>query len=259
MARELLGKLSNHFDETIRGRPDQWTEEKWRAVYSFQPGGLAVFSRKDEFCHGRFKGPMHSKDGYAVEDCIDERHRHLLEFLIPILHPEKPKRLTITLGNQVFSTIIGNRKLDWSRIMFDLVSGLITRSNKSRATPLSPYLFHLYHENRLLSGTEEKSWKAQEVLLRYRESETDDENETPSGSKPESDEEEGKLKLSSKRLKTTPPNTRGTPPPTVEKTTKEPEGKLEGKPEGAPARATTSEESDPLDPFEPLIDILCNI
>ena len=35
MVKELLGKLSNQFDNTLRGIPTCWTEEGWREVYTF--------------------------------------------------------------------------------------------------------------------------------------------------------------------------------------------------------------------------------
>ena len=127
---------------------------------------------------------MNPKDGYAVKDCIDERHRRLLQFLVPILHPKKPSRLTITLENQIFGTIVANQKLDWGRIMFDLVSGLITRIRGSRATPLCPFLYHLYQYHNLFFGTEEKTWRHQKVLLKYGESETDDKPDDSIGSEP---------------------------------------------------------------------------
>ena len=41
-------------------------------------------------------------DGYSVSDCRVDRNRRLLEFLIPIVHPDKPTRVTITIGNTIF-------------------------------------------------------------------------------------------------------------------------------------------------------------
>ena len=114
-------------------------------------------SWKDEFVHGKFRGAVNLKDGYAVEDCVHDRHRRLLQFLIPILHPKKPMRVTITLGNTIFGSLSGNRKADWVRILFDLVSQLVGRVGKSRATSLSPYHFHLYKCNQLLIDIEEKT------------------------------------------------------------------------------------------------------
>ena len=101
-------------------------------------------NRKAEFIKDKFQGAVNPKDGYAIEDCVDDRHRSLFQFLIPVLHPEKPTRVTITLGNTIFGALSGNRKVDWARIISDLVAQLISRVGKSRATPVCPYLFHLY-------------------------------------------------------------------------------------------------------------------
>ncbi len=55
---------------------------------------------------------MNLKDGYAVEDCIDERQRRLLKFLVPVLHLEKPTRVTISLANTIFGALRGDWKVD---------------------------------------------------------------------------------------------------------------------------------------------------
>ncbi len=107
MVKELLGKLYNQFDNTVRGSPSRWNEELWRGVYSFRAGGLGVANRKDEFIRGKFQGAVNPKDGYAVEDCVDDQHRRLLQFLVPVLHPEKPTRVTITLDNTIFGALSG--------------------------------------------------------------------------------------------------------------------------------------------------------
>ncbi len=42
--RELSGKVSNEWDNTLRAVPPLWTEEVWRSVYSFRPGGFGMAS-----------------------------------------------------------------------------------------------------------------------------------------------------------------------------------------------------------------------
>ena len=111
MIREIMGGASNEFDNSLRGRPDQWTEDVWRAVYEFKKEGGGYANRKDEYINGKFEGPPNPKDGYAVDDCIDDRERRLLRFLVPVLHPEKPTRVTITLGNTIFGALTGDRKV----------------------------------------------------------------------------------------------------------------------------------------------------
>ncbi len=112
IVKELLGKLSNEFDNTPRAVPHLWTEDMWRTAYSFRPGGLGMASRKDEFCRGKFGGAVNPKVGYVVDDCIDERQRRLLKFLVPVLHLEKPTRVTISLANTIFGALRGDRKVD---------------------------------------------------------------------------------------------------------------------------------------------------
>lgn len=112
LLRELLEKPSNEFDGTLRAVPSLWKEELWRTVYGFRSGGLGMASRKDEFVRGKFRGAVNPKDGYAIEDCVDDRHRRLLSFLVPILHPEKPTRMTITLANTIFGALSRDRKVD---------------------------------------------------------------------------------------------------------------------------------------------------
>jgi hypothetical protein len=78
-------------------------------------------NREDDFVQGKFEGAVNPKDGYAIEDCIDERNCRLLQFLVLILHPKKPTRVTITLANTIFGALRGDQKVDKARIISDLV------------------------------------------------------------------------------------------------------------------------------------------
>jgi hypothetical protein len=71
IVRELLDGVSNEFDNSIQGQPVRWTEE----------------------C---FKDLPSPKDGYSIDDCKDPQHKRLLAFLVPIVYPEKPNRITVT-------------------------------------------------------------------------------------------------------------------------------------------------------------------
>ena len=51
-------------------------------------------------------------DGFAVSECMDDRTRRVLEFLVPILYLEKPTRVIITVGNTIFSALSGERPID---------------------------------------------------------------------------------------------------------------------------------------------------
>jgi hypothetical protein len=146
--------------------------------------------RKDEYVKDCFQELPSPKDGYAIEDCTDARHRRVLMFLVPILYPEKPNRITVTIGNTIFGALNGGRKVNWARIIANLVILLAARVGKSRASPICPFLYHLYERKELLRPEEEKSWKIHEAMKKYGESGSSDEDGSGSGSDDESEEEE---------------------------------------------------------------------
>ena len=45
-------------------------------------------------------------------DCKDPRVKRVLEFLVPLLYPEKPTRVMITVGNTIFGALSGERPVD---------------------------------------------------------------------------------------------------------------------------------------------------
>jgi hypothetical protein len=131
--------------------------------------------RKDEYVKDCFKELPSPNDGYAIEDCTGPRHRRVLAFLIPIVYLEKPNRITVTWGNTIFGALNGGRKVNWARIITNLIIQLAARIGKSRASPICPILYHLYEHKELLKPEEKKSWRIQEGMLKYGESGSSDE------------------------------------------------------------------------------------
>ena len=98
----------------------------------------------NKFIGGKFRNAANSKDGFAIADCKDSRAKRVLEFLIPILYLEKPTQVTVTVGNTIFGALLGERKVDWGIILQVVVAKLVEGARKLKATPIGPYLFHLY-------------------------------------------------------------------------------------------------------------------
>ena len=137
-------------------------------------------SRTDRFIDGMLSGKVNPKDGYAVADCRDPRVRRVLEFLVPLLYPEKPTRVTITVGNTIFGALSGERPVDWGVVVKDVVQRLLSGMGKSKATPICPYIFDLYHAHELLLTAEKKEYRIQEALVKHNvESEEDDDPANP--------------------------------------------------------------------------------
>lgn len=85
------------------------------------------------------------KDGFYPVDCRNPRDHRVIEFLLPILYPEIPKQLSITMGNMIFGALSRARLVNWGRLIQELVEKLIPYIGK-KPSPLSPYLLHLYQQ-----------------------------------------------------------------------------------------------------------------
>ena len=180
LVAELLGGKDNRWDGTVRQASEKWTMKEWRKVYGFGRGGEGMASRTDRFIDGMFSGRVNPKDGYAVADCKDPRVKRVLEFLVPLLYPEKPTRVTITVGNTILGALSGERPVDWGIVVKDLVQRLLSGMGKSKATPICPYVFHLYHSHELLLPAKKTEYQIQEALAKHNvESEEDEDPTSP--------------------------------------------------------------------------------
>ena len=168
MIQEQKAERSNIFDGTMRDRPEEWTAGVWREVYNFLPGGGGLANWTDHYVEGKFLHDVDPKDGFPVREFRDAWERRLLEFLVPIVHPDKPTRVTRTLGNTIFGAISGERSVDWARIFTELVNRLVGGASKSKPSPICPFLYHLYESKGLLTEDEETDYRVAQELTRYR-------------------------------------------------------------------------------------------
>ena len=115
-------------------------------------------SRMDHFIEDKFSIRVNRNVGFVVVECKDVRARRVLKFLVPFLYPEKPTKVTITVENTIFSALSGERRVDWGAVLKDVVQRLYSSMGKSKATPLYPYFFHLYHTDECLLQGEKKDY-----------------------------------------------------------------------------------------------------
>ena len=101
-------------------------------------------NRTVRFVEGKFLHDVDPKDGFPVRKCRNDQERTVLEFLVPIVHPDKPTKVTRTLGNTIFGALDGDRPIDWVKIFMNLVHRLVDGAGKSKPTPICPFLYHFY-------------------------------------------------------------------------------------------------------------------
>ena len=167
MVHEFLQPRTNLWENTIRCLPEKWTTDSWADVYRFWKDGRIVAGRTDRWIDGKFRSKINSKDGHSVDDCVDPRERKILEFVVPIIYPEKPKQVTKVVGNTIFGSLSKEYVVNCSQVIHKVVHKLVFHLEKGKSTPLSPYLFHLYSKNECLKDEEideiEAAWKYLEV------------------------------------------------------------------------------------------------
>ena len=137
--REFLFERGNQWFRTMWQDPEKWTAEAWAEVYGFMPRkGEGWASRKDSLHVGKFRGDHNPKDGFHPGNYRNPRERRIIEFIMPILSPEKPKRLSITMAITIFGAISGVRLVNWARLIQEYVEKSIPHIG--RKNPLSSLL-----------------------------------------------------------------------------------------------------------------------
>lgn len=128
--REFLFERGNQWLRTMRQDPKKWTAEAWAEVYNFTPKkGRGWASHKDILYVGKSRGEHDPKDGFHPENCRNQRERRIIEFIMPILSPEKPKQLSITMASTLFGSCLsigeGSFRSVWRNLFPTLARNLL--------------------------------------------------------------------------------------------------------------------------------------
>jgi hypothetical protein len=153
--REFLFERWNQWFRTLRQDPENWTAEVWAEVYGYSPRkGEGWASRKDNFYVGKFRGEHDPKDGFHPGNCRNNRERRMIEFILPILSLEKPKRLSITMANTLFGAMSGVRPVNCGRLIQEYVEKSLPHMGR-KPSFLPPYILHLYQQYGCINEAEE--------------------------------------------------------------------------------------------------------
>ena len=168
--KEFKFKRGNQWIGTKRRDPDNWTPDTWVRVYGFQRGvGEGWAGRKYGLFAEKFRGDVDPKEGLYPSNCRNPRERRMLEFLMPILNPEKPKRISLTVANTLSGAMSGVRPVNWGLLIHEVVGWAIPNIGR-KPSYLSPFLLHLYMHYDCISADEEDllTIAAEEVTYKVR-------------------------------------------------------------------------------------------
>jgi hypothetical protein len=83
---------------------------------------------------GKFRGDVDPKEGLHPTNCRNAREKRRLEFLMPILNPEKPKRISLTMANTLFGALSRVRLVNWGLLIHETVARAIPSIGRKRRT-----------------------------------------------------------------------------------------------------------------------------
>src|SRR5450759_2963037 len=167
MMREYIGAaILDLLEGTKRGKPDQWTIRDVAKAFKTPSDGIEALSRTINRLGGYFAGTIDNKEGWSLAQCTDDRMRQIFAYLVPILHPEKPKRITVQLGSTIVAGLIDNLRVNWAAIILERISRQATNMKGKKSTALSTYLFLLYQAEELLMREEKLQFRTQQSLTR---------------------------------------------------------------------------------------------
>ena len=73
---------------------------------------------------------------------------------MPILNPEKPKRITLTMANTMFGAMSGVQPVNWGMLIHEVVGRAIPHIGR-KPSYLSPFILHLYKHYECIRMDEE--------------------------------------------------------------------------------------------------------
>ena len=166
--REFLFEKGNQWIRTMRQYSGNWTAKVWARVYRFSRGkGEGWTGRHDGFHVGKFRTNLDPKDGFHPGNCRNPRERRVLEFILPILSLENPKRISITMANTLFGAMSGVRPVNWGSLIHEYVEKSIPHIGR-KPSYLSPYILHLYQYYDCFTGEEEDMLTIAENKVVYK-------------------------------------------------------------------------------------------
>ena len=132
----------------------------------------------------------------------------MLEFLIPILYLEKLARVTIIVGNMIFGAYTGERVVDWTLVIRDMVTRLLAGIGKPKPTSICPYLLHLYYVYDAIQPEDKKVYMVGEFFMQHN-VKPDEEEQSADMDDPDhkslSSGETAKLQAQQEKKKPSPP------------------------------------------------------
>jgi hypothetical protein len=158
MLKEVMAQRSTIFPDSIRGKPKKWTMSVLAQKWLLLTEGRDLPPRKKNLAKQYFVGAPSEGDGWKLAECNHQELREVFEFLIPLLNPNKPTRVTIQVASAVVDWLINKVKYSWAKIFKERIQSQVTKLQTVQVSYLAAYCLNLYQEDALLTK-QQKAWR----------------------------------------------------------------------------------------------------
>ena len=179
--QELVGRpIPKAFQGTIRGAVNKWTVDSVGQAFMVPNSGKAPFTKGTSDFHLNFAGVIDDHEGFSIDQCQEPELRRVLSFLIPVLCPEKPTRVTLKVGSMVAACLHDGVAVNWAQVLLEVMRRQVSNIRGKKGISLAPYLFILYSCHGLLTEGEMEMYKKAKALAQYGASDSSQEEEETS-------------------------------------------------------------------------------
>lgn len=102
---------------------------------------------------------MHNKEAFVVVDANDLILKDILAFLVPIVSPSRPDRVTKKVASTIILSWLGKYKVDWAHLIFQAITKHSDRMKPKADSYITSYLAHVYKCMKLLMAEEEAQYE----------------------------------------------------------------------------------------------------
>ncbi|CAM6099565.1 unnamed protein product [Calypogeia fissa] len=146
------------FQGTVQAFPPKWTSDFIASAFGLDLAGEGILPKSENLTKPFFFGEMDPKDGWKLSQCGDEDLRAVISFLLPILSPHKPRRLTLRICSTLVGAFIGQKIVSWPKVLEEIISIQVKSLHLKAPTSLSCYLVHLYSHGKVLTKKEQENY-----------------------------------------------------------------------------------------------------
>lgn len=107
--------------DMVRAEPKQW--DLFFVAYAFRclDEGSRLKSRKSGLSNLMFAGQKNSGAGWNLSQCVNYQFQLVLEFLVPIFHPQLPYMVPVSLANTFVASWKNQKPMNWALLLREAI------------------------------------------------------------------------------------------------------------------------------------------